>query len=126
MSTELSTKSKAAIVVELVRAGKLMFNRPPLSDAELETLAWKCLENVSPSDSARGLEATVTTGGSTICRRCGRSVLDDRQLCGERTPASPYCWTQQLQENELEVPGGLRLRGGNYPPLAQLPDDPYG
>ena len=44
MSTELSTKSKAAIVVELVRAGKLMFNRPPLSDTELETLAWKCLE----------------------------------------------------------------------------------
>lgn len=54
MSTELSTKKKAAIVVELVRAGKLLFNRSPLSDAELETLAWKCLEGELSSPGFAG------------------------------------------------------------------------
>jgi len=96
---------------ELVADGRRMFRHSPLSDAELERLA------------ASSIDATA--GDGLTCSRCYLPVNSERQLCKARTPASPFCWTEQLQKGELEIQPGLRLRpGDNYPSLKHL-EDPY-
>lgn len=94
---------------ELVVAGRKMFRHSPLSDDELEAIARAALDRWKPYN----------------CLRCGRPVTKARQVCRERTPASVFCWEEQLQPGEIEIQPGLRMRGPNYPALLQLPDDPY-
>ena len=94
-----------ARVRDLVTAGRKMFRHSPLSDPQLEAIARSALLG--------------------RCCRCGRAVTKPQQVCRERTPASVFCWEEQLQPGELEIQPGLRMRAGDYPPLLQLPEDPY-
>ncbi len=59
------------------------------------------------------------------CRRCGRVIARERQICARRTPASPFCWPPG-DGDSLEIQPGLRLRagGGGEHPVMQ-PKDPY-
>ena len=99
------TPSTPPTVRALVTDARKMFTRSPLSDDELERIA------------------TAALGDG--CLRCGRPVNEPRQLCPERTPASPFCWAADLRTGELEIQPGLRLRpGDNYPPL-KIVKDPY-
>ncbi len=60
------------------------------------------------------------------CRRCGRVIVRERQLCARRTPASPFCWPADDADGSLEIQPGLRLRAGDHAehPVMQ-PKDPY-
>jgi hypothetical protein len=60
------------------------------------------------------------------CRRCGRVIVRERQLCGKGTLASLFCWPPDDGDGSLEIQPGLLLRpgGGAEHPVMQ-PDDPY-
>ncbi len=64
----------------------------------------------------------------TCCLRCGHPIERHHQLCRERTPASPFCWAEELEEDTLEIQGGLRIRPGSSQGAPLVPYggwDPY-
>ncbi len=58
------------------------------------------------------------------CRRCGRVIVRERQICAQRTPVSPFCWPID-GDGYIEIPGLLlRSGGGAEHPVIQ-PKDPW-